>query len=545
MCLDLPHARVSSGTQYALPHASHLLNIIYLTTEAVPLAKTGGLADVVGALPSRVAERGHQTGIIMPAFRSVHQSGLSIEATNISFAVSLSPDRLVGCRLLKTTLPDGDIPVWLIDQPVYFDRDSLYGTPAGDYDDNGERFVFFCRAAMIAIERIGWSVDIVHCNDWQTGLIPALMRIQADQYSWIRPSKAVGAGLLATSARSSSSSSTKDLDRGTRSVMTIHNLAYQGHFPKTLFPMIGVPWDHFHQNAFEHYDQLNFLKTGIVSADMITTVSPRYSQEIRTREQGCGLDGILNHASDRVAGIINGIDVSVWNPETDPHLFKNYNVESWKEGKVGNKLALQNQFGLAPSRDLPMIGLVGRLATQKGWDFIVPVLRRHLEQGRPTQWVVLGSGEATIEKDLLQLANEFPGKFALHIGFSDKLAHQIEAASDVFVMPSHYEPCGLNQLYSLRYGTIPIVSPTGGLADTVVHCNDETLENRTATGFHLGENSANGLDDAIGRALEIRYHRADRWSQIVETGMRQDWSWAKSAEEYVQLYDRTRSLTEN
>ncbi|MDA8744960.1 glycogen synthase [Rubripirellula amarantea] len=533
------------------------MNIIYLTTEAVPLAKTGGLADVCGALPSRVAELGHRTGIIMPAFRSVHQSGLPIEATDISFAISLSPNRLVGCRLLKTTIPDGNVPVWLIDQPVYFDRDSLYGTPAGDFPDNGERFVFFCRAAMIAIERIGWSVDIVHCNDWQTGLVPALMKINADQYSWIRPSKAVGAGLLASAGRpspTSSSSGSSPTNQhvsdqpskwGTRSVMTIHNLAYQGHFPKTLYPMIGVDWHHFHLEAFEYFDEVNFLKTGIVSADMITTVSPRYSQEIRTPQQGCGLDGVLRHASDRVTGIINGIDTNVWNPETDPHLFQNYNTEDWQEGKAANKLALQKRFGLLPSKDVPMIGLVGRLATQKGWDFILPVLRRHVEESRPSQWIVLGSGEAPFEKALKQLELEFPGKFALHVGFSDALAHQIEAASDVFVMPSHYEPCGLNQLYSLRYGTIPVVTPTGGLADTVVDCTEETLAMGTATGFHLRENSPKGLDDAIGHALHLRYHNNSAWSQMVLSGMQQDWSWGKSAKEYVNLYERTRSLKSN
>ena len=493
------------------------MNIVYLTTEAVPLAKTGGLADVCGALPTRVAELGHRAAVIMPAFRSIHRSGLPIHTTDISFAIPLGPKRLVGARLLTTTLPDSDVPVWLIDQPQYFDRDSLYGTATGDYPDNAERFIFFCRAAMQVIERMGWSVDIVHCNDWQSGLVPALMKAEPERWSWIQPQ--------------------------TKSVMTVHNLAYQGNFPKEVFPMTGLDWSHFNQDEFEYYDQVNFLKTGLVTADSITTVSPRYSYEIRTPEQGCGLDSVLSAASDRVTGIINGIDINIWNPKLDPHLTANYDTNDWQTGKSINKLALQHDFGLEENRQIPMIGLVGRLASQKGWDMILPLLRRHLAEDRPTQWVVLGSGEAQYEDELRTLSDQYPGQFALHVGFSDKLAHQIEAASDVFVMPSHYEPCGLNQLYSLRYGTIPIVTPTGGLADTVVDCNEETISLGTATGFYLVDWDADGLDAAIGRALQTRYHRPEIWKQMVSRGMSMDWSWRKSAREYVALYEQTVSLS--
>lgn len=576
------------------------MNIVYLTTEAVPLAKTGGLADVCGSLPIRVAQLGHQAAVVMPAFRSVYASGMEIETTNISFAVSLSPDRLVGCRVLTTKLPDSEVPVWMIDQPQYFDRPGLYGTPDGDYVDNAERFIFFCRAAMMTIERMGWSVDIVHCNDWQTGMVPALMKIQSDQWSWIRPdvasaskqskklSAAEGNGVAAhsdqiaksrsgTSNSPATESSSKELaagvaiatDRrivgsisngtgrdvsgqtsgkpsaapeflgGTKSIMTVHNLAYQGVFPKDHYPMLGVDWVHFNQDQFEYYDQLNFLKTGLMACDHITTVSPRYSHEIRTPQQGCGLDQVLGGMSDHITGIMNGIDRNIWNPKLDPHLFRSFDIDDWQEGKAINKLALQRQFGLEEKRDVPLIGLVGRLASQKGWDMIVPVLQRHLEESRPTQWIVLGSGEARYEKLLRELAEQFPGHFALHIGFSDALAHQVEAASDLFVMPSHYEPCGLNQLYSLRYGTVPIVTPTGGLADSVVDSSEEAIDLGTATGFHLAGSTADGLDAAIGRALEIRFHRPAVWQQIVTTGMSQDWSWRKSAQEYVDVYEKT------
>jgi starch synthase len=493
------------------------LNIVYLTTEAVPFAKTGGLADVCGALPARVSALGHRAAVIMPAFRSVRQCQAEVESTDISFAISMSPRKLIGCRLLKSRLPDGDVPVWLIDQPQYFDRESLYGTTSGDYPDNAERFAFFCRAALQAIVRIGWPVDIVHCNDWQAGLVPALMAADPQPQAWMQKAA---------------------------TLMTIHNLAYQGQFPREAFAWTGLDWKHFNHHEFEFYDQLNFLKTGIVTSDFITTVSPRYSQEIRTPHHGCGLDRVLESVADRVVGITNGIDQAIWNPATDTKIFANFDGNSWREGKYENKRSLQEQFHLEQNNEVPLIGLVGRLAMQKGWDLILPVLHWHLSENRPTQWVVLGSGDARYEQDLRQLAAAYPQRFALHLGFSDSLAHQIEAAADVFVMPSHYEPCGLNQLYSLRYGTVPIVTPTGGLSDTVVDCNEATLADGTATGFYIQTSHPNALDEAIGRALKLRYHEPAKWAQLVETGMSQDWSWKKSATQYEALYARALALKE-
>ena len=491
------------------------MNIVYLTTEAVPFAKTGGLADVCGALPVRISNLGHRASVIMPAFRSVRRCGLPIESTDISFAVPMSPQKLIGCRLLKSTIPESDVPIWFIDQPQYFDRPTLYGTSNGDFADNAERFAFFCRAAIQAMQRIGWSIDIAHCNDWQTSLIPALMR--------------------------ANSSVDSALSRAA-TVLTIHNLAYQGSFPKDAFHWTGLDWQHFNANEFEYYDHLNFLKTGIVTADMVTTVSPQYAEEIRTPQHGCGLNDVLDSVGDRLHGIINGIDRNVWNPATDSHLVANYDLDTWRDGKRANKRAIQSRFGLEQHDDIPLIGLVGRLAEQKGWDLILPVLRSHLHEHRPPQWIVLGSGDAPIEQALISLADQFPDKLAIHIGFSDELAHQIEASADVFVMPSHYEPCGLNQLYSLRYGTVPIVTRTGGLLDTVVDCNESTLANQTATGFYLESLNPNDLDHAIGRALNLRYHHREQWSQLIETGMAQDWSWRNSAKKYVALYEKTLAL---
>ncbi len=427
----------------------------------------------------------------------------------------MGQQKLVGCRLLKGRLPDGDVPVWFIDQPQYFDRESLYCSAQGDYQDNAERFTFFCRAAIQAIRRIGWTVDIVHCNDWQTGLVPALMAADQHPQPWMQHAA---------------------------TVMTIHNLAYQGQFPSESFGWTGLDWSHFNQDEFEFHRHLNFLKTGIITADMITTVSPNYAAEIRTLEHGCGLQGVLDFVSDRLCGITNGIDQSVWDPCSDPMLTATYDVSSWREGKAKNKRSLQQQFHLEANDEVPMIGLVGRLAQQKGWDLILKVLRWHLEENRPTQWIVLGSGDAKYEQELYELAERYPRRFALHLGFDDALAHRIEAGSDLFVMPSHYEPCGLNQLYSLRYGTVPVVTPTGGLANTVVDCTPETLQNRTATGFYLESLHATSLDSAIGRALQLRYHDPEKWAQLVQTGMSQDWSWAKSASQYVELYEKTLAL---
>lgn len=496
------------------------MKIAYLTTEAVPFAKTGGLADVCGTLPERVAADGQMAALFMPAFRSVRASGQPIETTDISFAVAMSDHKLVGARLLKSTLPDSSVPVWMIDQPQYFDRDSLYGTAAGDYPDNAERFAFFCRAALIAIARVFPSPDIVHCNDWQTGLVPAIMKAVPHQH----PEVASAA-----------------------SIFTIHNLAYQGQFTHDAYAWTGLSWKHFIPSELEFYGQLNYLKAGIISADQVTTVSGRYAEEIRTAEHGCGLDSVLRSIGDRVHGIVNGIDVLRWDPATDPHLTANYDASSWQSGKNANKQSLQAEFGLAVNEELPMIGCVGRLAGQKGWDIILPVIEWHLRENRPTQWMVLGSGESQYEQALARLASEFPGRFAVHLGFSDALAHRIEAGSDVFVMASRYEPCGLNQLYSLRYGAVPIVTETGGLADTVTDTNDHTLADGTATGFFIRSLDPYQLDEAIGDALRIRYHEKNNWDQIVRTGMNQDWSWRKSASQYIELYEKTIALkqTEN
>lgn len=494
--------------------------VFYLTTEAVPLAKTGGLADVCGALPIAVQndpESDFRCSLVMPAFASIYKSGLKIEKTDVSFAIDMGDGKLVGGRLLRSALPNPagtPVPVWFIDQPIYFGREGLYGPPGDAYDDNAERFIFFCRAAISVLRRMVGGVDVIHCNDWQTGLIPAL--IDADP-------------------------ATSKHFENTATVLTVHNLAYQGHYPSDVFPMTGLSWDHFRSETFEYYGGMNFLKTGLVAADAITTVSERYSQEIQNRQTGCGLEAILSARKTDLHGIVNGIDPGIWDPSSDPHLVANYDVTNWKTGKAVNKAALQSELKMAVDPNVPVIGLVGRLAIQKGWDLIIETIRQHLEDDRPVQWAVLGSGDAAYESALRELGKQFGKNCGVHVGFDEGLAHRIEASSDLFLMPSQYEPCGLNQLYSLRYGSVPVVTAVGGLADTVVDATERTLADGTATGFWINPPSVEGLDAAIGRALELRYHQPAQFSKMVVTGMKQDWSWRRSGRKYTQLYKKITS----
>lgn len=452
--------------------------------------------------------------MIMPAFDSVHRSQMPIEQTDMSFAIEMPGDRIMGGRVLRSHLPGSDVPVYFVDQPLYFSRPFLYGDKHGDYRDNAERFIFFCRAAIEVMKRIDTPIDLIQCNDWQTALVPALIH-----------------------------NGTNGFPRDVPTVLSIHNLAYQGSFPAEEYAATGLPWDRFLSDSFEYYGGLNFLKTGVVTADQVCTVSPTYAQEIKTPLHGCGLDPILRSMGDRVSGIINGIDTDIWNPATDVHLVRNYDVTTWEHGKLENKLALQSELGLPSNPSVPLIGLVGRLADQKGWDLILPVLREHLREGRPTQWVVLGSGDPTIESELVWLASEHPDQLAAHVGFSDALAHRIEASSDLFLMPSRYEPCGLNQLYSLRYGTVCIVTKTGGLADTIVDTTSESIANETANGIHMRSHDAASLEFAIGEALRLRFHEKEIWKKIVQRGMKCDWSWGASASQYIELYAKTISLT--
>lgn len=488
------------------------MNILFATAEAVPFCKTGGLGDVCGSLPRELAKLGHSPVIVLPAFRQVFEAGLEIESTGVTLEVPIGQKRVVG-QLLRSQLPDSEVDVYFVEQPDYYDRPQLYRENGEDYRDNCERFTFFCRAVLEAIVRLDLGTDIVHCHDWCTGLIPAYVKTLYGQQPPYDQ--------LAT-------------------LYTIHNLAYQGNFWHWDMALTGIDWKYFNWRQMEFFGNLSFMKTGIVFADAISTVSPTYAREIMHPPLSCGLEGALQHRSKDLFGILNGADYDHWNPATDPFLGEHtYDVTNFEAGKAACKAALQREVGLPLEPGVPLLAAVGRLADQKGFDLLSRVMPQWASQ-RDAQWVILGTGEPKYHQVLSQLAAEHPRRVAVRLEFSNELAHRIEAGADMFLMPSQYEPCGLNQLYSLKYGTVPVVRATGGLADTVVDANAETLAQATATGFTFTEYTSLALSEALHRACGA-FADQSLWRQLIQTGMQQDWSWSQSARHYVDLYEQTRN----
>lgn len=486
------------------------MDILFASSEAVPFAKTGGLADVVGALPGVLAKQGHRVTVVLPGYDSVFSAldGIPPKVATVQVPVGR---HLVGGAIRETAFPESGIPVLIVDQPYLFRRPGIYGEEGRDYPDNCERFVFFCRATLEAARLLNRVPDLWHVHDWQTGLIPALLKTEYWQTPGFRESAAL---------------------------ITIHNLAYQGRYPAAAMACTGIDHRYFHWQQMEFHGHLNLLKTGLVFADAISTVSPTYAHEIQGPEQGYGLEGLLRERSGVLTGILNGIDPAAWNPATDRHLVATYDVQSWREGKGANKRALQRELGLAEREDVPLIGIVGRLAEQKGWSLILEVMHRWAPH-REVQWAILGTGQPEYHRALAALAAAFPGRVAARLAFSNPLAHRIEAGSDLFLMPSQYEPCGLNQMYSMAYGTVPVVRRTGGLADTVVDAGPEELANGTATGFQFVDFAAGPLEAALERATGMWERDPHLWGQLVETGMQRDWSWTASARQYSELYRAT------
>jgi len=483
------------------------VNILLASSEVVPFAKTGGLADVCGALPAELARLEQNVTVMLPAYRSTRNCGQPIEPTNVKFDVPIG-SKIVRGQLLRSTLPDTDVPVYLVEQDDYYDRPELYRHKGEDHRDNCERFVFFCRAVLESIRLLQLDVDIIHCNDWQTGLIPAILEIDYGHTP--------GYGHIST-------------------LMTIHNVAYQGQFWHWDMLLTGVDWKYFNWRQMEFFGGLNLLKTGIVFCDAINTVSPTYAKEIQTTPLGCGLEGVLQQRADVLTGIVNGVSYDAWNPATDPHIAAQYDDASWQMGKPLCKSALQREFNLPEEPHTPVIGLIGRLADQKGWDLVAEVMRRWVRE-QNVQWIILGTGEPHYHELLSSLANEYPFRVGLRLEFSDDLAHRIEAGADMFLMPSRYEPCGLNQLYSLKYGTVPVVRATGGLVDTITDATEENLEEGTANGFAFESYDPAELERTLLRALSTYHNQPDVWAKLITTGMRQDWSWSNSARRYVELY---------
>jgi starch synthase len=481
------------------------LRVLLVASEASPFAKTGGLGDVAAALPRALRALGHDVRILMPRYRGVegHASGIRTVVPRLEVPVG---DRLVEGALLVTETSAG-VPVYFLQQDHYFDRDGLYGTADGDYPDNCERFVFFCRGALealIALDgggRDAWRPQIVHANDWQSGLIAVYLRTLYRDHQALRS--------VAT-------------------VFTIHNLAYQGVFWHYDMPLTGLGWDVFTPAGLEFYGRLNFLKGGLVFSDLLTTVSRTYAAEIRTPEFGNGLEGVLEERAQDLYGVVNGIDHELWNPAKDPALPRPYSAAE-PEGKIVCREALRRELGLDEATG-PLVAMVTRLVGQKGIDLALESLPGMLEAG--CRVALLGSGEAPLEEAWREAAASHPRMVAARIGYDPELASRMYAGADCFLMPSRYEPCGLAQLIALRYGAAPVVRRTGGLADTVTEFDPAR---RTGTGFLFDALSADALLDAVRRAAAA-FGRPELWGALVKNAMTEDFSWDASAREYAQLY---------
>jgi starch synthase len=464
---------------------------------------------VLGALPVELERLGHQPVLFVPAYRQTRSCGQPIEPLDIEFSVPIGGKSVAG-NLLKSQLPDSQVPVYLVQQDEYYDREQLYGTDGSDYIDNCERFIFFCRAVLESIRLLDLHVDLIHVHDWPTALVPAYLKIE---YRGVPNYERIA------------------------SLLTIHNLAYQGQFWHWDMLLTGLDWKYFNWRQMEFFGKLNLMKAGLVFADSLSTVSPRYAEEIQSPPQGCGLEGVLQHRREALSGIINGVDYTIWNPATDVHLTKTYDAKTVAAGKAACKAALQSELGLPARPRVPLLGLVGRLTDQKGIDLVAAVMKEWVRT-TDLQWVLLGTGDPKYHELFAALAQHYPQKVVARLAFSDSLAHRIEAGADMFLMPSRFEPCGLSQLYSLKYGTVPLVRATGGLADTIIDTTPETLAAGTASGFSFREYSTLALAETLTRACEA-YEQPEVWSQLIATGMRQDWSWARSAKQYATLYQRT------
>ncbi len=475
------------------------MRVCMLASEAFPYAKTGGLADVIAGLPEALVGLGVEVTVVLPGYRAALRAAGAVERLvriRAPVASRLEPAHVV-------RVPGARVPTLLIDAPRYFDREGLYGEGGRDYPDNAERFAFFCRAALEWLRGLGTPPDVLHCHDWQVALAPAMLRATAPLYPELRR---------------------------VRLAQTIHNLAYQGRFPASAWHLLNLDSRYFTSEWLELWGDICFLKAGLVFADVLTTVSPRYAREIQTPAFGEGLDGVLRARAGRLRGILNGIDYRIWNPAIDPALPVRYDATDLG-GKVGCKADLQGALGLRGEIDAPLLGIVSRLAWQKGIDVVLDALPPLLEQSA-AQLVALGSGDPDLERRLWDLAAHYPDRVAVRTGMDELLAHRIVAGADLLLMPSRYEPCGLNQMYSQRYGTVPVVHATGGLDDSVVEFDATSGE---GTGFKFAPCTAAGLRAALDRALAVRRDPA-AWQRLQRNGMRQDFSWDRSARAYQTVY---------
>ncbi len=477
------------------------MKVLIASPEVYPFVKTGGLADVTGALPKALKKLGLDVRVILPKHKGIEESGFPIKYKNNKISCQISQS-FVDAEIVESEY-DG-IQTYLVEKDDYYYRDYLYSTPDGDYLDNAERFIFFAKSILETIKVTGFVPDVLHCNDWETALGPVFLKSLYGE---------------------------DPVFKKISTLLTIHNLGYQGIFWHYDMHLLNIGWEYFTPKALEFFGNINFLKGGIVFSDVLNTVSKQYSKEIQTTEFGCGLEGVLRTRKEDLYGIVNGIDYAEWNPETDRLLPVTYEVNDLS-GKRACKAALQREFGLPVEDKTPLLGTISRLADQKGFDLIASSMKDMVDKG--VQYVILGTGERKYHDLFQQLSKRYPKSFAVKILYDNRIAHLIEAGADMFLMPSQYEPCGLNQLYSLKYGSVPIVRGVGGLEDTIV---DYTGSPETGTGFKFYDYTEKALLDGITRALKA-YRNQEIWQSIIKRCMNQDFSWEKSAQEYVNLYEK-------
>ncbi|MCX7918452.1 MAG: glycogen synthase GlgA [bacterium] len=484
------------------------MKILFVAAECAPFAKVGGLADVIGSLPKALAKLGHEVKIVIPKYKKIDHQRYQLQLisdTKITIPWP-TPALQNEAFILQGVLPHSPVEIYFIGNEHNFGRDEIYQVQGQDYPDNAERFAFFCQAALALCKYLNWRPDIIHCHDWQTGLLPAYIKIYPnEEYIWNR----------------------------VKTVFTIHNLAYQGIFPPERLNGLAMPDWTYTPKYIEFYHNINLMKAGLVFADTLTTVSEQYSREIQTAEYGCGLEGVLIERKNDLFGIINGIDYEEWNPQTDPELAASFSRADLS-GKQKNKRMLlkENKLPIPRKKDIPVIGLISRLTDQKGFDIIAEIAQELLQLD--VQLVILGTGEPKYHALFTELHKQAPKKIAVNLKFDARLAKLIYAGSDMFLMPSKFEPCGLGQMISLAYGTIPIVRKTGGLADTIDDYNPAT---ESGTGFVFEEYTGKALLTTIQRALAV-YQNKTAWKKLIENAMRADFSWDASAKKYITLYQR-------
>lgn len=489
------------------PACAHV-KILFVSSEVTPFSKTGGLADVSGALPRELARLGHEVRIVTPKYASIDDDRFHLLPILDEIIVRLG-GRDFYCQIHRTLYPESQVPVYFVREESLFGREGLYQEAGADYEDNAVRFAVFSTAAAWLLKALDWTPDVIHCNDWQTALLPVYLRV----HPYMKEDPQLSS---------------------IRTVFTIHNLAYQGVFPAATAAQLDVGPAVFHPAGLEYYGKLNLLKGALQFADWITTVSPRYASEILTADYGFGLEGVLQQRRQRLTGILNGIDWREWNPEADPHLPASYSAADMA-AKAVCKSALQKELGLKPDPTAPLLGIVSRIDPQKGLDLVADAAPALVAAG--AQLAILGTGHKDLEKKLAAASKKHKGAVAVSLQFDNGLAHRIEAGADFFLMPSRFEPCGLNQMYSLRYGTVPIVRETGGLADSVREATPQTITDGTGTGFLFKPFTSVALMAAVRRALDI-YADKPRFDQLRRNGMVQDFSWERSAREYAALYER-------